>query len=294
MKVFDKFQNHLETVGLSERTVQGYTSDVGFFAQWLADSRGEKFDPANIVPRDLTDYRSHLLAVKGYKRTTVNRRLSAISRFLQWARGQGLTETRPPERLQTKPKPERAPRSLGRKEKAALVREVVKEGNKRDIALIKLLLGTGLRSSEAANLKLQDIEIYHRSVTEEKGKVHVREGKGSRPRDVPLNTEVRKGLRNYLEERGEAESDRFFLGQRGPLSTKGVSYIVRKYAYRARLEEVTPHTLRHTFGKSLVDAGVPLDRVGLLLGHASLDTTKIYTKPTEADLEQAVEKLAAT
>lgn len=294
MNTLTQYQNHLQTIGLSNSTVEGYTSDVSLFAKWLKESRGDELDPGNIVPRDLTDYRSYLLTVKGYKKSTVNRKLSALSSFLEWARDKGLTETRPPAGLQAKPKQRRAPRSLGRKEQAALLREVSRGGGKRDIALVTLMLNTGLRSSEVANLKLEDIKLYQRSSTNEKGKVHVREGKGSAPRDVPLNSEVRGTLRDYLEKRKDTDSDYLFLGQRGPLTTKGVTYIVNKYAYQARLDDVTPHTLRHTFGKNLVDAGVSLDRVGLLLGHASLDTTKIYTKPTEADLERDVEKITTT
>ena len=71
----------------------------------------------------------------------------------------------------------------------------------------------------------------------------------------------------------------------------GIQYMASKYAYLARLDHVTPHTLRHTFGKNLVDAGVSLDRVAMLLGHKNLNTTRLYTKPSEADLAQAVQKL---
>ena len=92
----------------------------------------------------------------------------------------------------------------------------------------------------------------------------------------------------------EVEVDGYlFLGQRGErLKPSGIRYLVERYAYDARLEAVTPHTLRHTFGKNLVDAGVPLDRVASLLGHESVDTTRIYTTPSEQDLQQEVEKIA--
>ena len=87
--------------------------------------------------------------------------------------------------------------------------------------------------------------------------------------------------------------DRLFTGQRGnPLQPSGIYYLIKRYAYDARLEDVTPHTLRHTFGKNLVDAGVPLDRVAQLLGHESVDTTRIYTTPSEQDLQREVEKVA--
>ena len=77
-----------------------------------------------------------------------------------------------------------------------------------------------------------------------------------------------------------------------PLRSSGIYYLVKRYAYDARLEEVTPHTLRHTFGKNLVDAGVPLDRVAQLVGHESVDTTRIHATPAEQDLQREVERVA--
>jgi integrase/recombinase XerC len=83
------------------------------------------------------------------------------------------------------------------------------------------------------------------------------------------------------------------MGKRGErLKSPGIRYLVEHYAYDARLEQVTPHPLRHTFGKNLVEAGVPLDRVAGLLGHESVDTTRIYTTPSAQDLRQEVEKVA--
>jgi len=145
-----------------------------------------------------------------------------------------------------------------------------------------------LRVSEVANLKVGDVRISPR-----KGSVTVRGGKGSKFRTVPLNVDARKAIQAYLGERPEVDGDHLFMGQRGrPLRPSGIRYLVRRYARDARLDEVTPHTLRHTFGKNLVDAGVPLDRVAQLLGHESVDTTRIYTMPSEQDLQREVEKVA--
>ena len=82
------------------------------------------------------------------------------------------------------------------------------------------------------------------------------------------------------------------LGQRGLLNEAGINYLVTKYAYQVRLLDCTSHTLRHTFAKNLVDAGIPLDQVATLLGHESLDTTRVYTRPSKRDLEQAVRRAA--
>lgn len=82
------------------------------------------------------------------------------------------------------------------------------------------------------------------------------------------------------------------MGQRGPLNERGIDYLVRKYAYQARLVNCTAHTLRHTFAKNLIDTGTPLDQVATLLGHERLDTTKVYTRPSHQDLERAVRRAA--
>jgi site-specific recombinase XerD len=107
-----------------------------------------------------------------------------------------------------------------------------------------------------------------------------------------LDKQTRTALTAYLEERSENEDKRLFIGQRGPLTARGVDQLVAKYAYQARLEQCTAHTLRHTFAKNLLDAGTPLDQVAVLLGHESLDTTKIYTRPSQQDLERAVRRAA--
>lgn len=103
-----------------------------------------------------------------------------------------------------------------------------------------------------------------------------------------------RALTAYLDARSEVADDRFFVGQRGePLQPQGVQQVVAKYARRAELPEVTPHVLRHTFAKHVLDAGEDLATVQRLLGHERLETTAIYTQPTARDLEEAVRRLEA-
>ena len=92
-----------------------------------------------------------------------------------------------------------------------------------------------------------------------------------------------------MEIRPDEGEEGLLIGQRGPLSEWGIHAIVKKYAYQARQEGATAHTLRHSLSKNLVDAGTPLE---VLLGHESLDTTKVYTKPSKRDMERAVRKAA--
>jgi len=149
------------------------------------------------------------------------------------------------------------------------------------------MLHTGLRVSEVSNLGMADISISPR-----KGEIIVRGGKGEKFRAIPLNLNVRNALKAYLSVRPSVNHDYLFVGQKGErLRPPGIYYPVKKYAYGARIEDISLHMPRHTSGKDLVDAGVPLDRVATLLGHSSLNTTCIYTVPSQADLQDAVERI---
>ena len=113
-------------------------------------------------------------------------------------------------------------------------------------------------------------------------------------RTIPLNNDARRALTAYLDVRPKVADDRLFVGQRGePLQPQGAQQVVAKYARRAGLPEVTPHVLRHTFAKHVLDAGEDLATVQRLLGHERLETTAIYTQPTARDLEAAVRRLEA-
>ena len=151
-------------------------------------------------------------------------------------------------------------------------------------ALIQVII---LANIELAALLLSDITLGERS-----GQVIVRRGKGNKARRVPLNAEARVAIRDYLQVRLCNEIQNFLIGQRGePLSAHAIYDVVVKYGRLAGLDEVTSHTLRHSFARALLVAGTPINDVADLLGHSSLDTTRIYTKASETDLAAVVERL---
>ena len=283
-----RFAQYLRVSDKSENTVEAYLRDLRLFGEWFQGSNSEQMTPEGITPIDVREYKAYLLQVKRFKPATVNRKLASISAFCEWATHHSLIEANPAEGIGNVQEVELAPKWLAKKEQYALLRAVQKEGNTRDEAVLMLLLHTGIRVSEASNLRLSDIEISQR-----KGRVTVRDGKGGKYRVVPLNADVRRALAKYLEARPEAQHDYVFVGkQKGQLKPWGIQYVASKYAYLARLDGVTPHTLRHTFGKNLVDAGISLDKVATLLGHKNLNTTRMYRRPSATDLAQAVERLA--
>ena len=146
------------------------------------------------------------------------------------------------------------------------------------------MLHTGVRVSELCALVWQDVHL-----SERRGLLTVRSGKGSKRRHIPLNRDARQALRTlgYAEHAGTAASR--FCGQRGPLTPRGVQRLLARVARAAGLLHVTPHALRHSFCKNLVNVGVGLEKIALLAGHDSLETTRRYCEPSLQDLEQVVE-----
>ena len=154
---------------------------------------------------------------------------------------------------------------------------------RRDLTLTLLLLHAGLRVAEVCALTLDDLTL-----TERKGAIKVQQGKGMKQRNVPLNATALRALQAWLKVRPEADHRRVFTGSGGePLQARGVQHRLAELGRLAKVA-VTPHTLRHTFAKNLVDAGVTLEKVAALLGHSSLNTTRVYTTPSALDLEKAV------
>jgi len=283
--VLASFGAALRSRGLSEKSVASYLGQVRRFAAWYEGACGP-FDPAAVSQLDVAEYRRWMQA-KGCKPATVNLALVALGRFFSWAVEEGICSFDPAAGVKRVPEQVPGPRWLDRRAVGALMRAVMRYGTVRDRVLIMLLLHTGLRVSEACGLRVDDVEIRERS-----GRVRVRHGKGGKYREVPLNVTIRKALKEYLES-GHPGGEWLFLNRYGDrLNERSAERAVRKYARLAGLDRVTVHTLRHTFCKMLVDAGESLDRVAALAGHASLNTTARYTKPSFTDLEKAVARLA--
>jgi site-specific recombinase XerD len=266
------------------KTITNYRSDLVCFGRWLVQTTGEHFAAEAITPSDLRDYRQHLLTIERRKPATINRRLAALRRFCAWATATKRIPENPTDQVKGITTVPTAPKSLEKRELDRLLRVAERAGNKRNLAILHVLRHTGLRVSEVCALRLDEL-----NVSERKGSVTVRSGKGVKHRVVPLNADARRALTDYLAIRPTITDDHLFLGQRGEgLKPQGVEIMVKQYARLAGLDGVSPHTLRHTFAKTALDSGTDLVTVATLMGHERLETTAIYTKPSDRDLERAV------
>jgi site-specific recombinase XerD len=299
MDMLKEFEASLVEQDKATLTVQGYLADVGLFMRWFELKNGECLNPENWTSADVRAYRQALLD-KTAKPQTINRRLAALVSFGNWTVEQEYHFSNPALYIRSVATAPLSPKWLEKREKAALLRAMERDlqvARKRyprlwvlrlrDAAVVTVLFNTGLRVGELCALRLLDVQI-----SERKGKVIVRSGKGGKQRVVPLNGQARQMLSQWLLHRPPVDIDALFVGQRnGAVSARSVQRAVGRLAQDASLEDVTPHILRHTFAKSLIDQGVSIEKVAALLGHSDLNTTRIYVTPSEKDLEEAVGRL---
>src|SRR6185436_9845447 len=286
-RLVGRFLQDLERQETSPKTRDAYRLDVLHFAGWFVQAVGERVTPEAVTPTDVREYRGYLINVEHRQPSTVNRRLAALRRFFQWAKATGLAKELPTENVKGVASSPRAPHWREKRDVDRLIRMVERHGNTRDLGIVLTLRHTGIRVSELSALTLGDVES-----SERKGTLTVRSGKGNKFRVLPLNVDARRVIAAYLEVRPTVSDEHLFIGQRGQgISSRAVELLVTKYGRLAGLEDVTPHTLRHSFGKHALDAGADLVSVSALLGHQRLETTAIYTTPSQRDLEKVVEKL---
>lgn len=294
MNLIEKYRLHLVKHDRSEKTIHGYTSDLVQFERWLSERPLSK-----ITEVDVRAYRDHMLK-EGNSPNTINRRISSLASFGDWGMQAGIFKSNPAQYVKPVKTIELAPRWLNEEQKKKLLKAVendLREAKeryprlwilrKRDAVIIHVLLLTGLRVDELCSLKLSDL-----SLSERKGTLLVRHGKGGKQRIVNLHIEARKQLSEWLEVRPQVESDGLFVGQTGEgIRPRLVQRLVERYADLAGLPDVTPHSLRHTYARDLLDSGSKLQEVALLMGHSSLDSTARYVQPSEMELQQAVDRL---
>ncbi len=281
---------HLEAQGKSPHTRAAYRRALAHFARWYESTYDAASQLSDLIPRDIADWQAHQQTVEKAKPATINQRLTALSRFLAWASGRGFLAGNPATGVSSIRPEARQPKSLTDRDLRRFLRAVDVGGNPRDIAMVALLSGAGLRVGELLALKVGDVTLGERS-----GRVVIRRGKHRGYRTVPLTVSVRKALAAWLvahPQAGDPDAP-LWLGQRGPLIDRSaVNRMLAKYARRAGVKPFGPHVLRHTFATRYLAAN-PGDLRGLaaLLGHSNLNTVLIYTEPRLEDLAGRMERV---
>jgi len=268
--------------GLSRNTLAAYRRDLSLYAAWLG-GQGRAID--STCEADLNGY--FAAKHRDTKATTANRRLTVFKRYFRWALRERLITADPTLRLESARQPLRVPRTLTESQIEALLDapDVETPLGLRDRAMLEVMYASGLRVSELVGLK-----TFNVSMSENVLRVF---GKGSKERLVPFGQVARDWIARYLAQaRPEIlsgqQTDDLFVTARGQGMTRVMFWvIVKKHARNAGITApLSPHTLRHAFATHLLNHGADLRAVQMLLGHADISTTTIYTHVARERLKQ--------
>jgi integrase/recombinase XerD len=268
--------------GLSRNTLAAYRRDLTLFAGWLQEL-GRTLE--DTTEADLNGYFAARHAQT--RATTANRRLTVFKRYFRWALRERLFTADPTLRLQSARQPLRVPKSLTEPQVEALLDapDVDTPLGLRDRTMLELMYASGLRVSELVSLKIFNVSMGE-------GVLRVL-GKGSKERLVPFGLVARDWISRYIAESrpvilGGQQTEDLFVTGRGEGMTRVMFWmIVKKYARNAGITApLSPHTLRHAFATHLLNHGADLRAVQMLLGHADISTTTIYTHVARERLKQ--------
>jgi integrase/recombinase XerD len=261
--------------GLSRNTLAAYRQDLQGFALWLHEASGKALEQAEAG--DIQEWFSARHAQT--KATTANRRLAALRRYYLWALRHGLVSRDPCLSLRAAKQAARFPKTLSEDQVDALLQAPNPRDDLglRDRAMLETLYATGLRVSELISLGVLDVSLNE-------GIVRVNQGKGGKDRLVPLGDEAQYWIDEYLKQSRPAllngrHCDALFVtGRAAAMTRQSFWLIVKKYAALADIHvPLSPHVLRHAFATHLLNHGADLRVVQMLLGHADISTTQIYT-----------------
>jgi integrase/recombinase XerD len=261
--------------GLAKATLSSYRSDLERLAAWLAGAGAESLLDAREAT--LVAFVARLSREK--RASSQSRYLSTLRRFYRWQVARGRLAADPTLQLANPVRPSRLPKAMSERQVETLLEapDLATPLGLRDRAMLETLYATGLRVSELVNLKLHEIGFNE-------GVLRVL-GKGSKERLVPLGEVALDWLGRYLREArpeilGGRQADALFVTARGGAMTRQAFWqLIKRYALRAAIDpaKLSPHVLRHAFATHLLNHGADLRVVQLLLGHADISTTQIYT-----------------
>lgn len=325
------FLTSQQEADLAPASVRALRSDLLNFAAWWEERHHRPFILSQLVPRDLSHWQQYRQQEAGVSPKTINRNLVSLRRFCQWGITVGILSDNPVTSIEPLPAEKLGPRFLPDVAVDALLRAPSQIKNRqlrrRDEVLMALLVYGGLRSQEACDLQVRDVDLEGSTLT-------VRWGKGKKARRVPLHSEAQRVLRQYLQEircpaglpeiGSQAEREPLLIGLRRtvaghPLQASIKTRVVRKRLkylaqlaadqlteaanqttnlqqaqelrhYADQVKQASPHQLRHSLARRLLRNGAQLSEIQRILGHSRLSTTGMYLLPSESDLQQVIER----
>lgn len=296
----EPFVQYLYEEAKNQKTIISYRTTVTHFLKWKEERDGT-YIIKGTRPIDIKEYISYLKHQCKRKPATINKYIAALKVFFAFLLEKGIVKDNPMTRI----KIEKVDYSssadktkwLTKEEQDRFISYVQLESNEfkrlRNLAIIDLMLYSGLRVHEVASLEIVDIKAKDGDF-----EVIIREGKGNKYASVLLVQKHAKNLRKWLkfrkshEKKMYKESPQLFVSERSPfLSERGIQKMLTKYAKLANMEHITPHRFRHSFCKNLANAGTPIEIIRRLARHESIQTTAIYVDASKEEQVEALRKM---
>lgn len=268
--------------GASKHTLRNYASDLEQFCTY--------FEPPGVTPPpvgelDVSMLREWLASLydAGLETISVRRKLAAVRSMFKFLRSEGVLQSNYAARLRTPKMKQRLPDVMTAEKTNNLLDASVEIAKERDLAILELLYGCGVRVGELVGIDLEDLDLHE-------GWLRVL-GKGSKERQIPIAGRALEAIEAYLKVRNSGE-DALFLNSRGKrLGDREVRRIVKRYALLTTGDSsVHPHSFRHAYATHLLTEGADLRAIQELLGHARLSTTQKYTQVTLKDLQDVYDR----
>lgn len=287
--LLNQFLDHLWLEdGLAQNTLDSYRTDLKLFCDWLSD---QQMTLVQVEESTIQNYLAFKFSQQKASASSVYRLVSCLRRFYGYLLLQSLITKDPTIRIQSPKLPKHLPNSLSEAEVESLLNEpdIDDDLGLRDRAMLELLYACGLRVSELVTISINEISLQD-------GVIRIT-GKGNKTRLVPMGEHASDWLTQYLNQSRPALlkqrlSDALFVTNRGAgMTRQAFWYVIKRYAKQAEItKDLSPHVLRHAFATHLLNHGADLRVVQLLLGHADISTTQIYTHVAKERLKQLHEK----
>ncbi|MEN0661097.1 tyrosine-type recombinase/integrase [Caldifermentibacillus hisashii] len=296
----EHFVRYLYEEAKDQKTITSYRTTASHFLKWKEERDGD-YIIEETRPIDIKEYTSYLKHQCKRKPATINKYIAGLKVFFAYLITEGMIKDNPMtrikiEKLEYAGSPNQT-KWLTKEEQDRFISYVDLERNEfqrlRNLAIIDLMLYTGLRVNEVTSLEIMDVQTKERDI-----KVIVREGKGNKYATVLLVQKHARNLRKWLKYRKHLvkpihlESSRLFVSERSPfLSERAIQKMLTKYARLANMENITPHRFRHSFCKNLANAGTPIEIIRRLARHESIQTTAIYVDSSQEEQLEALRRL---
>jgi integrase/recombinase XerD len=269
--------------GLSANTLQSYARDIAKLQSWATQNR-KQID--QLERKDLRDWIASM-SRDGLAPSSISRSMSAARGFFRFLMLDNHLQKHPAEDIRTPQRHSRLPKFLSEEEmeRLLLAPDLKTDRGVRDRALLETMYAAGLRVSELCGLRAADLELDAALIT-----CH---GKGSKQRRIPIGKSAVHWLQRYLAIRkrfGNVAAPELFLHRGRGLTRQAAWAIIKTHAATAGVPDISPHTLRHSFGTHLMQHGADSRSVQALLGHSDISTTEIYTHITDLHMRKAYDR----